>query len=110
MGLLNRIISTLMGRYPPVRRTNRGVPFNINELAFVDETGEIMGCDYEYAAEELKRRLSGGVLLKELVSLFDDYCANPCLETALDLILFDDNFLVLFVDNKRSKKFRSIGC
>ena len=105
MGLLNRIISTLTGRNLPVRQTNRGVPFTINDLEFVDEAGEITGCDYEYAAVELKRRLSGGVFPRELVSLLDDYCKNSCLETALDLIRFDNEFLVLFVDNKRSKRF-----
>ena len=88
------------------RRTNRGLPFNVDELEFVDETGEIIDCDYDYAAMTLKQQFAGGVYPKELVSLLDDYCKNPCLETALDLILFDANFLVVFVDNERSKRFR----
>ncbi len=89
------------------RYTHRGVPFVLGELEFVDASGEIQGCDYEYAATELKRRLAGGVLPKELTSLLDEYCHNPCLETALDLILFDPNLLIVFVDNERSKRFRS---
>ena len=106
MGLYDRIKSAFSGAKSSIRRTNRGVPFAIDKLEFVDKTGEIVACDYHYAAADLKRRLAGGVLPKELVSLLDDYCKNPCLETALDLILYDAKFLICFVDNKRSKLFR----
>ncbi len=106
MRIFERIGELFSGDRRRTRYTHRGAPFTLDELEFVDASGEIQGCDYEYAATELKRRLGGGVLAKELVSLLDDYCANPCLETALDLILFDPNFLVAFVDNKKSKEFR----
>ena len=106
MGLFARIKSALSSGRASGRRTNRGILFALDELEFVDETGEIAGCDYDYAAAELKRRLGGGVLPKELVSLLADYCEKPCLETALDLILFDARFLAFFVDNKRTKQFR----
>ncbi|MBN1909733.1 MAG: hypothetical protein JW818_08340 [Pirellulales bacterium] len=106
MNIFRRIGKLFSNDRKRTRHTHRGVPFTLAELEFVDASGEIQGCDYEYAATELKRRFGGGVFPKELVSLFDDYCANPCLETALDLILFDPTFLVAFVDNKKSKQFR----
>jgi len=106
MGILARIKSALTTGKRSIRHTNRGVPFSLDKLEFVDKTGQIVGCDYEYAATALSRRFAGSVIPKELASLFDDYCSNPCLKTALDLILFDAEFLVYFVNNKRDKELR----
>jgi hypothetical protein len=106
MRLFARIKSAFSGRRLSGRKTHRGVPFTVEELGFVDETGEIVGCSYEYAAATLIRTFAGGVIPKDLASLLDDYTKEPCLETALDLILFDAKFLGFFVNNKRDKEFR----
>jgi hypothetical protein len=87
------------------RRTNRGVLFTLAELEFVDASGEIVGCDYGLAAKLLTQTFGGKVLSKDLTCLLDDYLQNPCLETAMDLILFDPEFLALFADNKRTARF-----
>jgi plasmid stabilization system protein ParE len=57
MGLFDRIKSALSGGHLCGRRTNRGVLFTLDELEFVDETGEIEGGDYDYAVVGLKRTL-----------------------------------------------------
>jgi hypothetical protein len=66
----------------------------------VDTEGEIIGCDYNVAATILKKLFDGTIIPKELVELLEDYWKNPCLETALDIILFDAKFLQVFVDSK----------
>lgn len=91
-------------RSPP-GRTNRGVEFHEKSLEFIDEFGEIAGCDYDYAAGVLRDMLGGKVLPKALVSLLDEYDENRSLETALDLILYDETLLVCFYDNERTKRF-----
>lgn len=88
------------------RKTNRGTVFSDDELEFLDDKGQIIDCDYQFAVVRLKETLSGKVLPKELTGLLTDYVNNPCLETALDLILFDSHFLLYFYDNESTKQLR----
>lgn len=57
---------------------------------------QLQGCNYEMAKTMLIRKFSGGVIPNELVHLFDKFVANPCFETAFDLLKFDPNFLAFF--------------
>ena len=56
----------------------------------------LRGCNYEMAKAILIKKFSNSVIPNELIRLFDRFVANPCFDTAMDLIIFDSNFLALF--------------
>ena len=58
-------------------------------------------CDFEFARDLLTQTFAGGVLPNNLVRLLNSYMNNPCRETAIELIEFDqEEFQKFFVDNK----------
>ena len=57
--------------------------------------------DFEFAKDLLTQTFSGGVLPNNLVRLLNSYMNNPCRETAIELIEFDqEEFQKFFIDNK----------
>ena len=58
-------------------------------------------CDFEFAKDLLTQTFSGGVFPNDLVRLLNSYVNNPCRETAIELIEFDqEEFQKFYVDNK----------
>ena len=58
-------------------------------------------CDFEFAKDLLTQTFSGGVFPNNLVRLLNSYVNNPCRETAIELIEFDqEEFQKFFVNNK----------
>ena len=58
-------------------------------------------CDYEFAANELISKFSGGMYPAELSTLLDQFINNPCRDTAIKLVSFDPQFAAFFTDNKK---------
>lgn len=69
----------------------------------------LKGCDYQLAGKVLIQKFKGGVIKKELASLFDAYLENPCLETAVDIIKFGSDFIVIFNECKPGGLFKRIN-
>ena len=58
-------------------------------------------CDFEFAEDLLTQTFAGEVIPNNLVRLLNSYMNNPCRETAIELIEFDqEEFQKFFVDNK----------
>ncbi len=62
-------------------------------------------CDFDFAKNLLISTYSGGIYQKNLAVLLDSYIENPCWETAIELIRFDqDEFLKFFAENRALMK------
>jgi hypothetical protein len=53
-------------------------------------------CNLDLVRTLLIKKFSNAVIPNELASIFDNFVANPCFDTALALILFDSKFLSFF--------------
>ena len=57
---------------------------------------QIANCDFEMAKTILTKNFAGKVIPNDLASILDSFTANPCLETALQLLAYDHNFISVF--------------
>jgi len=62
---------------------------------------QLDGCNYEMVKSILVSKFSGDVIPNELARLLDGYTANPCYDTAIELIQFDPKFLAFFELGRR---------
>lgn len=51
---------------------------------------ELRGCNYAVAAAIFEETFGGGLLRNELIQLLERFCANPCFETACELVAYRD--------------------
>ena len=73
--------------------------FGLNKKRYWNDI--FSNCDFEFAKDLLTQTFAGGVLPDNLVRLLNSYMNNPCRETAIELIEFDqEEFQKFFVDNK----------
>jgi hypothetical protein len=56
----------------------------------------LANCDLASAREILIGRFSGSVIAKELGAVLDSFVSNPSVDTALDLLAFDPEFIIVF--------------
>lgn len=57
---------------------------------------KLENCNHTMTKGLLVRQFSGGVIPKPLAALLDAYIANPCAETAIKLVKFDQEFIAFF--------------
>lgn len=57
---------------------------------------QLESCNYDMAKSLLIKKFSGGVIPNDLAHLLDRFIANPCVDTAFDLVNFDQNFIAIF--------------
>jgi hypothetical protein len=61
----------------------------------------IKTCNLDVTKRLIVKKFSGAVISNELASIFNEFVANPCFDTALKLILFDSKFLNFFELSKK---------
>jgi hypothetical protein len=57
---------------------------------------QLTNCNFEMAKSILIKKFSGGVIPKELAYYLDNFVANPCFDTAYELMKFDPQFISVF--------------
>ncbi len=57
---------------------------------------EELECRYLFSKKILENKFTGSVIPNELAVLLDSFSENPCIDTAIDLVAFDENFLAFF--------------
>ena len=57
-------------------------------------------CDYRLASKTLINMFGGGVLKKELAALLDAFVSCPSFETAVELVKFAPELIVIFEECK----------
>ena len=65
MGIFSGIRAAILGKKTQTHFSKRGVPYNPAKMEFLNEAGEIIGCDYNFASFTLQRIMTGGVFKKE---------------------------------------------
>jgi len=56
----------------------------------------IRNCNFEFAKQSIINQFSGTAIPNELARRLDNFVKNPCVDTALELIKFDPDFVGFF--------------
>ncbi len=62
---------------------------------------QLEGCNYTMVKAVLIKQFAGGVIPKDLGGLLDKFISNPCIDTAIELILYDSKFMAFFQLSKQ---------
>lgn len=57
---------------------------------------EELDCRYLFSKKILENKFTGSVIPNELLALLNSFSENPCIDTAVDLLVFDEKFLAFF--------------
>ena len=57
---------------------------------------QLKDCNYSMVVDIIKKQFNGAVIKDDLINIFDKFIANPCFDTAFELIKYDSNFFYYF--------------